>query len=189
MRVLLLFFMTLVFLSFVSKDVSENELKVTISPKSWLYIKGTSNVNTFTCNFDATQFQESKQVQYRKNGKMMTFEDAILKLKNKGFNCGNNRINKDFHQLLKTNQYPHIQLEVKSVRLETERTTATVIIEIANIKKNYEVLITAPAKVFNYEGTLCVDIKDFDLKPPKKLMGLIAVHDEIEINFKLALEF
>ncbi len=176
-------------MSFIATEVSEKEIEVIISPKSKLYIKGTSNVNTFKCTFDAAQFQEAKQVHYRKKGNRLHLDGAILNLQNKSFDCGNNGINKDFHRLLKTEQFPHIELEVKEINLETNSTKALVNIRIAGIQKSYEVEIMNASKESVYDGLLCVNIKDFDLSAPKKLMGLIAVHEDIEINFNLMLEF
>lgn len=175
--------------SFVANHSTENDLKVHISPKSTLYIKGTSNVNTFICAFDAAQLQDAKEIQYRKNGSSLHLEGAILQLQNTGFDCGNKGINKDFHQLLKTDQFPYIRLEVREITSAANSTKAMVTIEIANSKKDYVVPVTSPSMASVYEGKLCVDIKDFDLTPPKKMMGLITVHDEIEINFNLALAF
>ncbi len=40
-------------------------------------------------------------------------------------------------------------------------------------------------EISEFKGILKLDIKDFDLEPPKKLFGMIVVKDEIEINFDL----
>ena len=37
-------------------------------------------------------------------------------------------------------------------------------------------------------GKLKLNIKDFSLEPPKKMLGLIVVSEIIEINFKLVLK-
>lgn len=65
---------------------------------------------------------------------------------------------------------------------------AQVEISIAGKKKQYVVpmkIVSTPATCF--EGSLQLDINDFELQPPKKLFGMIKVKEDIEINFNLRL--
>ena len=44
-------------------------------------------------------------------------------------------------------------------------------------------------KTNNVKGTLRLNIKDFNLKSPKKLFGLIEVDNNVDINFNLFLQY
>lgn len=117
----------------------------------------------------------------------MNFRGAILVLNNKGFDCGNKGINQDFHDLLKSDQYPEILLEINQVKLRTkEFGVATICITMAGKQKYYDVPINIKDEhIAQFQGELELNIQDFNLEPPKKLFGIIVVKDEIEINFDL----
>jgi hypothetical protein len=41
----------------------------------------------------------------------------------------------------------------------------------------------------NVKGQLKLNIKDFKLKSPKKLLGMVVVNDNVEISFNLFLQY
>jgi hypothetical protein len=89
---------------------NEKSLNVSVSPASSLIIRGESNVNKFQCSYDVSQFSDSFEINFTANKARLQFSNAQLNLKNVFFNCGHKAINKDFHRLLKTDEYPSIQL-------------------------------------------------------------------------------
>lgn len=189
MKTLLIFLLPVLLSSFFPTDGIENTREVKIGAESTLFIKGTSSVNTFICNYDASKLQTTKTVGFQKTNNRLRLEGASLQLQNTGFNCGNKGINKDFHELLKTDKFPHITLDVNEIHTEGNKATSLVTITIAGIQKSYRVPVSSPESKNSYEGVLCINILDFNLIPPKKMMGLIVVHEEIEINFNLDLGF
>lgn len=187
MRNLLLFCLLL---SFNTSTFAQNDLRdriVEILPESKLTITGDTNINNFTCMFDTSCLDEQERVRYTRIGSGLQFEQTILRLESSGFDCGNKAINKDFHALIKSSQYPEILLELKEVNLESqEKAKATVLIFIAGKEKEYQVPVElSETEVLGIKGILELDINDFDLSPPKKLFGLIVVKDNIQINFDL----
>lgn len=180
-----IFYITLFFLlaSFLPEKTSKNECEVQITTNSTLYIKGTSNVNTFVCNYGIAALERKVNISYRKAGTVITFDNAVLKLKNSGFDCGGKMINKDFHELLKSDDHPYISLELQKFIKHDYGYTAYVIIEIAGKKNNYAIPVKQSASQGKYSGKMDVKITDFGLMPPKKMMGMIVVHESIEIHF------
>ncbi|WP_169578112.1 YceI family protein [Salinimicrobium xinjiangense] len=160
---------------------------VTVLPGSDLTIIGDSNIAAFQCEFETSYLNGTQQITYSQTGNEIKFTGAILSLNNRGFDCGSKGINRDFHDLLKTDQYPRIQLEINQVTLlSPSRGLATVNITIAEKQKKYEVPVNIKnGEIAEFRGRLEVNIKNFNLEPPKKLFGMIVVKDVIEIDFNL----
>ncbi len=166
---------------FVAKSIE-------ILPNSELSITGDTNINKFGCEFNTLYLEQCREIVYNKKGNYITFKNAVLSLKNEGFDCGNKGINRDFHSLLNTKDYPKITLELTEITLDkSNRGKACVKINIAGKEKSYTVpidIVSSPSS--HFIGKLKLDIRDFNLEPPKKLLGLIVIREEIEINFDLA---
>ncbi|MTE27721.1 YceI family protein [Winogradskyella ouciana] len=163
--------------------------KAFLTSESELIIKGHSNVNDFQCQYDITELSDSIAISYRMVGDNLSFSKAKLELKSLSFNCGNKGINKDFNKLLKSDVYPKIRIDLVSAEssIEDSELVVTVDITICGISKSYEILIQVNKRNGDLLvcGTLPIDINDFQLEPPKKMLGLIKVSNEIEIDFSL----
>lgn len=159
-----------------------------ILPNSELALTGKTNITKFGCEFNTACLEETINIEYTRNDNIINFNDAVLLLRNECFDCGNKSINKDFNSLLKTEQFPEIKMELIKINLINKQNgEASVNITIAGKKKNHTVPITIvdfPAYFFT--GKLKLDITDFNLEPPKRMLGLIVVKKEIQINFNLA---
>lgn len=164
-----------------------HEKKVTVLPSSALSITGDTNINKFECVFNTTYLKEAQQVFYSRKDSIMTFTGAALTLNTQGFDCGNKGINQDFHDLIKSDEYPEILLEISKVKLRTKNFgVATICITMAGKQKFYDVPVNIKnGDIAQFQGELELNIKDFGLEPPKKLFGIIVVKDDIEISFDL----
>ncbi|WP_029034088.1 YceI family protein [Salinimicrobium terrae] len=180
-------FVVLVLFCAAITHAQNTKKRVTILPSSDLTIIGDSNIAKFQCEFDTSHLQESQVVTYQKTGNQIKFTGAVLTLNNRGFDCGSKGINRDFHDLLKTEEYPRILLEMNKVILSSPtQGIATVTITIAGKRNNYEVpVIIKDGAIAQFTGNLHLNIKDYGLEAPKKLFGMIVVKDEIDINFDL----
>jgi hypothetical protein len=176
------------FLSFGTYSFSQNSFQ--ILPESKLTITGETNINKFLCAFNTTLIPNTKNIKFEGNSEKIHFENAVLKLDNQGFDCGNKAINKDFKALIKSSEYPEIKLELKELILKSpHEANALLRIFIAGKQKDYRVPITINEyPVVQYSGKLNLNINDFELTPPKKIFGLIVVKEDIEINFNLIVE-
>jgi hypothetical protein len=187
MKKLMLIAMLLFSVAFTNAQNGFQEKKVTVLPSSQLSINGDTNINKFECVFDTQYLKEAQKVHYSRKDSIMNFTGAILVLNTQGFDCGNKGINQDFHDLIKSDEYPEILLEINQVKLRTkEFGVATICITMAGKQKFYDVPINIKdGKIAQFQGKLELNIKDFNLEPPKKLFGIIVVKDEIEIGFDL----
>lgn len=179
-------------LAFNLKDSLVKDAVVTITPESSLTISGTSNINTFSCDFSIDRLNESIPVHYEIiNGKYI-FKKATLVLNNLGFDCGSRGINKDFHEILRSSDYPHILLKLRKIEgnlLQDSQLEADVEIQIAGKTNSYKIPVCmSDNKTKCVTGALKLSLGDFKLKAPKKAFGLIVVHDSITIDFDLVLQ-
>lgn len=183
------FYLLLALLSFSFVNIeTTHQVKVHLTAESFLYIKGTSNINTFTCVYDAKTLSRKIPVTYTKSSDTYYFENVNMQLDNEGFNCGNKMINNDFHDLLQTESFPNIQFQLEQLRMKNHQMEARVALKIAGIKNHYTVPVKTNGELAPIEGLLCLNITDFRLTPPKKMMGMIVVREDIEIVFGFDLQ-
>ncbi|MFD0931574.1 YceI family protein [Psychroflexus salinarum] len=186
MKVVSILFLSL-FSLLLHRDI-ENRVEVEIKEGSHLYIKGTSNVNRFTCDYLKPIKPNSFTLSYEdiKNGWII--EDAQLQLESTSFDCGGRRINKDFEELVKSSQFPSIQIEVFEIIPEKSKLQANIKVSIAGVTKSLPVFVTLEkGEDITYTSVLKLNIEDFNLDTPTKMMGLIKVHEEISIHVNLRL--
>ncbi|WP_310993777.1 YceI family protein [Aequorivita marina] len=190
MNPLLLFcFTTMLCLNAWSQPDFETK-KVQILASSELIINGDTNISKFGCGFNTIYLEEYRDVAYQRNGNDISFTNAVLFLKNKGFDCGNKGINQDFHEMLNTKAHPNIVLELTKITLnKDESAIAKVLITISGVKKEYSLPVAIFSSPINrFVGSLKLNINDFNLEPPSKMFGLIKIKKDIDINFDLIAE-
>ena len=186
MKHILYIMIVLTTLAFTTKVMVDNT-SVLITPDSELVIKGTTNINSFKCKFNIKEINKPIPLYYNVVNDKIVFERARLVLDNECFDCGNKGMNKDFMKLLKSDEYPEIELQLKEVdKNNGSQINALLELRIAGKSKSYHVPLLVKDKVDIFvSGTLKVDITDFNLEAPKKALGLIVVSDDVEIGFHL----
>lgn len=165
---------------------------VLITPSSKLYIKGKTNINSFTCQFNVLKFKKPIPVFFQKIDDKIIFDNTTLVLDNICFDCGGKRINSDFQELLKSELYPQTLIKLKEISKgvdDENKIFALLDISIAGVSKSYRMPVELKGEeTLLIEGVLNLNICDFNLEPPKKALGLVVVKDTIEINFQLVVK-
>ena len=183
-----LILISLILFSFTTVNVFNNSTIIEVEPESELEILGFTNVNKFNCDFNFYEVDKKIPLTFKKVGDKIYFQKAILELQNSGFDCGNKVMNKDFFKLLKSDEFPQILLNLKELVEKETFTEASVEMTIAGVSKMYNVPVTIEEDdLFLVRGNLDLNIEDFNIKPPKKMLGLIVVSEMININFNLVL--
>lgn len=161
---------------------------------SELYIKGTSNVTAFTCHCQQSFDPQSYSLTFRQKENKAVFQNTQLKLETQKLDCGNRGMNRDMHQTLKAQTYPHITIRLREVHLRTAGASAlgtlTTLLEltVAGKSKNLRIPIAAQELtdgVYRFTGALSINMSDFGITPPTALMGLVKVDDQINIHLDL----
>ena len=174
---------------FSTRSDRAEDFPVKIINNSTLHIYGTTNVNTFNCVLNFENVNSIVQTSYTLRNNRLFFENTELKLDNSCFDCGNNMMNKDFLEMLDSDNHPYITFQLKEVVVnpkQKDEIYAFASITLAGKTKLYSIPLTLK-KIESIKAVGCLSIKltDFDLEPPKKVLGLIVVNDEIDINFDL----
>ncbi|MFY7987611.1 MAG: YceI family protein [Flavobacterium sp.] len=173
----------------LSFGFSKNVTKVKITNKSEVTIKGKSNVNSFECKYNSDFIENDLQVSIARNNSKILLDGAKIAIKSTGFDCAHKMITKDFKSILKADEYPRIVINVKEVNTAKENITAKLNVKIAGVEKEYLVPVIFNSNTNNVKGLLKLNIKDFKLKSPKKLLGMVVVNDNVDINFNLFLQY
>jgi hypothetical protein len=173
----------------LSFGFTKNQTKVKITNKSEVTIKGKSNVNTFECKYNSDFIEDEIHVSVTKSNSKILLDGAKIAIKSNGFDCAHKMITRDFKSILKADENPHIVINVKEINNTKENITAKLNVKIAGIEKEYTVPVTYNQTTNNVKGQLKLNIKDFKLKSPKKLLGMVVVNDNVEINFNLFLQY
>ena len=168
------------------------ETQVVISSKSDLVIEGKSNVNRFKCFYSSNDLIDTLKVEYRRRKSIYFFENTSLNFINKRFDCGGKGINKDFHKLLRSKKFPSIKMKLNSFSytIKEDSVLVNVTYKINGIPNNYYIPVKLEKKEshFKISGNIKINIKDFDLDPPRKVLGIVKVRDSILIKFNFLVQ-
>lgn len=171
---------------------SEREARVWVAPESEVVIAGTTNVNGFTCRYNVQGLEMPIQMIYNEKVEQIQFKNAKLKLANDCFDCGGKAINKDFRELLKTEKHPQVELRLLHVdppKADGQEIGVGMEIIIAGVARKYETSLNCvQAGDICVNGTLGLRLSDFGLEPPRKVLGMIKVDNEIQVQLTLKLK-
>lgn len=187
MKKLLFFISVLTLFAFTNRFVKSTS--VVIDSKSKLVINGKTNVNTFRCKYDILKLNKPISVSFKRVNNKIVFDKTVLVLGTDCFDCGGIGINSDFQKLLKSETYPEIHINLKEITADIEKSKqlkALLDLEISGVTNTYSIPVKLKDQgTLTVEGDLTLNIRDFNLEPPKKALGLIVVKDTISINFHL----
>ncbi|HLP94100.1 MAG TPA: YceI family protein [Saprospiraceae bacterium] len=167
-----------------------------IQEGSRLYLKGTSNVNSFSC--DCQDRFEGQLAELDRKGGYTKFKNAELRIRSGNFDCKNRKIDQDMQKALKAEQFPFIKISLIDSWQNPKcldgsckdwfDVQANVNITITNVTKTF----TVPAKAkiigsdrFLLKGESALQMSSFGITPPEAMFGMIKVNDWISFHFDL----
>ncbi|MEP3838325.1 MAG: YceI family protein [Algibacter sp.] len=187
MKKMLFYIFIFVTMAFTSSKTETTS--VIIAPSSKIVIKGKTNVNSFDCQYNVLNLKEPIPVNFKVYNNKLIFKNTILVLESSAFDCGGPGINTDFKKILQSKTYPQIFITLQEISIDPKNKSlvnAQINLEIAGITKPYSVPVKLDGEdALIIEGVLSLNIRDFNLHPPKKALGLIVVKDTIDISFYL----
>jgi polyisoprenoid-binding protein YceI len=187
----------LAFLSLFAVAFNIAETNYLIDSSSSLTIDGSSNVNKFTCACNDQFPKSTLRLDMAQGGKVAHFSNAQLHIKTKSLDCGNPQMNKDLYQTLRADKYPNIKLELARAHLpegtqitpgEWTPLQAHGTITIAGITRPIVFNVKARRSAENKLRLVAakeVLMTDFNIEPPKAMLGLIKVNNTIRLNMDL----
>lgn len=164
---------------------------------SKLYLKGTSNVNAFTCECQE-RYQENT-IEAEINGGHVRFRRAELLMRPAIFNCHNRKIEADLQKALKADQYPTLRVALTETWIDPKcleggctdwfDVSAKVQITLAGNTRNEHIAAKAKSlgnNRFQISGSKALQMTAFGVTPPEAMFGMIKVNDWINFHFDLS---
>lgn len=159
---------------------------------SKLKINGTSNVTDFECIYDEKIEQDTLSHYVEFEDTFVAVGGDELRLEIDSFDCGKRGINRDFRKVLRSSEYPNIDIRLEKVyREEGKPVEADVAITLAGTTNQYRVRLHQVAlekSSATVGGSQIINMTDFGIEPPTALFGLIKVDNTLQINFTLRIK-
>ncbi|HBG79546.1 MAG TPA: hypothetical protein DDW74_02340, partial [Porphyromonadaceae bacterium] len=159
---------------------------------SSLSINGSSNIVNFTLTQSSENFiQKNMIITASQNDKKLYLSENRLIVPVKRFTSSNKMALRDFYKLLKSDEYPTMDIQLNHIDLPENPKLATgvavVDVTITGVTKKYQFPIKTEKNgtryIFDIEKH--INIRDFGLEPPVQMMGMLKVDEMININLKM----
>lgn len=180
MRYYLLYSLCLLLLS-RSFAITEGEISLKHSEENYVAIHGSSNVNEFKLYNNSPFIADvHSKPDYH-----------IIKMEVDEFTADNERMVKDFQQLINASKYPSIKIAVQKRKWADFEETSGLTnfktrVTLSGVTKKYNVPCELTNQLdggYTIEGKLAVKLTEFKLEPPVKLLGLVKVKNTVFVNF------
>ena len=176
---------------------------VRLGPGSELWLEGTSTLHDYECRtakVEATFQRDAAQADpadvaaldaWLRSGGLKGLE---LTVPVGTMVSGKNGLDKNMYKTMRTTEFPEIRFQMSGSEFGTARgdtlpVSAKGTLTITDQPRPVTVQgqLTRDEKGVWLEGTHPMKMTDFNIKPPKLMMGTIKVHDPIVVRFKLLL--
>lgn len=177
---------------FLLSAQSNDLFKTSIVADSKLLIAGTSNVTDFECVYEGTFSPDTLIHTLRFNDGDFSINGDSLELVIDDFDCGKRGINRDFRKTLKSAEFPTIKIMPLGFSdTDSLLNKMGVSISLAGVTNNYTLNFESSSPsmdIFRVKGMQQLNMTDFDISPPRTLLGLIKVDNELSISFEVFLK-
>lgn len=184
--------MVLIAVSFFSAAAqAPQSYQIKILSGSSINIAGKTNVSSFSCFHCEEIASYSEIVEVVSTPKVLRPDIAYIHAKSTAFDCGIKQMTNELQDLLCTNSYPYLEIDIHSFSNVKENSLlAHVDLTIAGTKRpvTIPITITRENDVLFCRGEKELNIVDFNITPPIKLMGLVKVKEHIQVTFDLKLQ-
>ena len=125
------------------------------------------------------------------------FIKGFVGLEASSFDCGMAVMTKDFGKAIKALEYPVIGIDFKSFERvpnysrSLEKFKGTLAISMGGISRTFDMDCTVEVNsngIINLKGGRTFQFSDFNLSAPKKMMGIIKVDNNLDVQFHLVLK-
>jgi polyisoprenoid-binding protein YceI len=171
---------------------------LTVEPASRLWVEGTSNVRSFTCNakaFTATIATNNPNAIDAILAGEKAVQTVDVKVIADSLDCGNDKMTDHMKKAIKSKDNPVIEFKLNSYELA--KTADSLHTEIAGdltlggAQKPVTILASVKPDTggtLRVIGTSEFRLTEFGLKPPSLMLGAFKVHDPVKVNFNLLLQ-
>lgn len=151
-------------------------------------IDGVTSFGKFACNYHTSSEKDTLSFDIKTTHGTPVMD---INLPVNQFGCGHKMLDRDFNKTLRSEDYPFIHVLVEQFFKEGDAYFSSLRLKLVGKELYMEklpfVLIEEPhGKYLKAEFNL--NLKYFDLTPPKKFLGLLKVHEELNIRLQLSLD-
>ena len=168
-------------------------------PESKVWIEGSSTVHDFDCKSDSIEGRaELPRVSTTEDTVSGSTEyDIEIRFPVKEFDCGRSRMNRDFYEALKADDFSDITFkfhgaerlddvsEGEDYQLYEVTGELSISGEIREISVQIKGKTSTENSTIRIFGSHQISMKDFGIDPPTAMMGMVKVHEELEVHFDL----
>jgi hypothetical protein len=186
--------MTIIPIAFPNSTVAQSEksgqLLESTDGKDFVRIEGSTNLNSFVFFQKLTN---SAQAQVNDGDKK---SQLSINIPAHNFEASNPLMYKDFLELIKAHEHPIIRIIIfynpKEFLVTSKNKISSIIeIKLAGHQQSYTIpgtLHQCSDQTIRVEGSIKLNLNDFNLEPPTKFFGMVKVNDEVYVNFGLTME-
>lgn len=169
-----------------------SQVVYTPEPDSRLWIEGRSNVNQFECRADS--YSGDATIYDEENVNEQT--EMNLEIEVAGFDCGRDRMNRDFRNALKASSFPKIIFrfgEVLNMQPladddNTIRFNVMGYLTVAGVTQQitFDMLgYFLSDERIRAVGSKQIKMTDYEVEPPSAMLGLVKAENELTVHFDL----
>ncbi|MEI8084773.1 MAG: YceI family protein [Paludibacter sp.] len=173
---------------------AQSIVSIDLQRNSSLTINGSTNLLTFKLVQNGDKLlRKTQTVKATENKNKVYLSDNKLSIAVKNFSSNNKIALDGFLDLLKADTHPNLNVEFNYLEVptiekdESLKTKTLVSFTITGVTKQYTIPITAThvGNQYTINGNKSINIRDFGLVPPVRMMGLVKVSEWINIEFHL----
>lgn len=143
---------------------------------NYVQINGSTNINNFKCVNDSFKSEKVAEII---NGKSL----PNITLKVDDFDCKNKIMTSDFKKTLDADDYPALMIKFLNIQKKLNIYNAKIEVKMMDKSRVYNInLCLQNGKL---TGKSPVKFSDFNIKPPKKMGGMVVVKDDLNLVFAL----
>lgn len=150
-------------------------------------IDGVTSFGRFACDYATTREADTLRFNH---GEVREKPVMDINLPVDEFGCGNKMLNRDFNKTLQSKEYPFIHVLVEQFFKEGDNYYSSLRLKLVGKELYMEKLpfiMVEEKGQKSLKAEFDLNLKYFDLEPPKKFLGLLKVHEELNIRLNLAL--
>jgi len=152
-------------------------------------VTGTSTIHDWESDVEKLEYKTSYKIE---NNELSDIKDAVLKITVESIKSTKGKVMDDkTYDAFNSEKYPFIIFILRSEEINTSDLTVNLTgsLEMAGTTKaidlvaSYKVLANGDLQI---KGSKKVKMSEFNMTPPKAMMGTIKVGDEVTISFDIA---
>ncbi|SOD20418.1 YceI family protein [Pedobacter xixiisoli] len=183
------------FLLFI-KFVDAQEYQLNILAESSILLRGNSNVNKFTFTYEKALKLGSSSVRAIASKNTLNIKNAKLDAEVTAFSSGSNLMDRDYRNMMNYRVHPNISIALNQINFvknysdDNGTALATVDITIAGEKRTdtLQFNYNKSKGIYRCSSSHQISLRDYKIKPLKKMMGLISLKDQLTVDMIIYLK-